>query len=56
MRINIGCGYVSVRADRCSALSLFYERINKGKASSFTSKREKESREYNLNRIKRINK
>ncbi len=53
MRIGIGCGYVSVRSDRNSALSLFYEIINKGKASSFTSTKEKELREYNLERIKR---
>ncbi len=53
MRINIGCGYVSVRVDRSSALSMFYERINKGKASSFTSTKETELRKDNLNRIKR---
>ena len=53
MRINIQCGFVSVRSDRSSALCLFYERVNKDKASTKTTDKEKKIRESNLNRIKR---
>lgn len=48
MRINIRCGFISVRTDRSSALSLFVE-----KQESRTTGKERNLREYNLNRIKR---
>ena len=48
MRINIGCGFVSVRRDRSSALSLFVE-----KQKNRTTDREKNMREFQVSRIKR---
>lgn len=52
MRINIECGYVSVREDRSSALSKFWIRVGMGKEATTTIK-EMELRKDNLNRIKR---
>ena len=48
MRINIGCGYVSVRRDRSSSLSLFVE-----KQKTITTDKEKNLREFQVSRIKR---
>ena len=48
MRINIGYGFISVRTDRSSALSLFVE-----KQESRITDKERNIREFNASRIKR---
>ena len=48
MRINIGRGFISVRRDRRSALSLFVQKQN-----SRIIGKDVNLREYNLSRIKR---
>ncbi len=48
MRINIICGFISVRRDRSSALSLFVDK-QEGRATI----NEVNPREFNVSRIKR---